>query len=88
MEDYKIIYEGFDKSKTSGTYTRLHYGDLRINKIWHPFVVHEVFMADSNRFSFTMLFTTDLRPNNEKEFERVIIEDAKERLNLHKTKIK
>lgn len=83
MDEYKIEFEDFDKSKIKGTYTRLHYGNLKIAKLKFSFVVYEVYMSESNYMSFSMNFT-DAKPDKSDQYKNKVIEQTKVKLNLNK----
>ena len=83
MNEFKIEFEDFDKSKIKGTYTRLHYGNLKISKLKFGFVVYEVFLNEINYLTFSINFT-DAKPERADELKNKIIEQVKNKLNLNK----
>lgn len=82
MDNYKIEFEDFDKTKFNG-YSRLHYGTLKIDKLKFPFVVYEVYVSDVKYHTFSMSFTESI-PDKQKDFYPLIIEQTKIKLNLIK----
>jgi hypothetical protein len=82
MDNYKIEFEDFDKTKFNG-YSRLHYGTLKVDKLKFPFVVYEVYLSKVNYHTFSMNFTESI-PDKQKEFGSLIIEQTKNKLNLVK----
>jgi hypothetical protein len=80
MDNYKIEYENFDKSKFNG-YSRLHYGILKIEKLKFSFVVYEVYVSEVNYHTFSCEFIEG-SPNNANEFRSKIIQQTKDKLNL------
>ncbi len=80
MDNYKIEYENFDKSKFNG-YSRLHYGILKIEKLKFSFVVYEVYVSEVNYHTFSCEFIEG-SPQNSKDFCVKIIEQTKTKLNI------
>lgn len=81
MENLKIEFDNFDKSKISGTYTRLHYGNLKVDKLKFPFVVYEVYLSQVKYHTFSMNFTESI-PDKSDELGKEIINQTKQKLNL------
>jgi hypothetical protein len=80
MDNYKIEFMDFDKSKFNG-YSRLHYGTLKIEKLKFSFVVYEILVSDVGYHTFSCEFI-DGSPSNANEFRSKIIQQTKEKLNL------
>ena len=78
-EDYKVQFEDFDKSKIPGTYTRLHYGTVKVNKLTFKFCVYETHLSAHNYLAFSLNFI-DATPGKPGDIARFVIERAKEKL--------
>jgi hypothetical protein len=78
-EDYTVRFEDFDKSKTDATYTRLHYGTVKVDKLHFKFCVYETFLSQHNYLTFSLNFI-DAKPGKPGEVSRFVIEKTKEKL--------
>lgn len=78
-EDYTVRFEDFDKSKIAGTYTRLHYGTVKVDKLNFKFCVYETFLSAHNYLTFSLNFI-DAKPGKPGDISKFVIEKAKEKL--------
>jgi hypothetical protein len=78
-EDYKVRFEDFDKSNIKQTYTRLHYGTVKVDKLTFKFCVYETFLSQHNYLTFSLNFI-DAKPGKSGDVSRFVIEKTKEKL--------
>lgn len=78
-EEYKVQFEDFDKSKIEQTYTRIHYGKVKVESLNFSFCVYETYMKECNYLTFSMNFL-DAVPGKKEEIGRYLIEKTKEKL--------
>lgn len=83
-EEYKVQFEDFDKSNINQTYTRIHYGTVKVDKLKFNFCVYETFLKEYGYLTFSMNFI-DAVPGKKEEIGKYLIEKTKEKL---KTKTK
>lgn len=83
-EDYPVRFEDFDKSNIKQTYTRLHYGTVKVDKLTFKFCVYETFISSCGYLTLSLNFI-DAAPGKSAEVSKFVIEKAKEKL---KTKTK
>lgn len=84
MDEYKVQFEDFDKSKIGVTYTRIHYGKVKVDNINFDFCVYETYLSDCNYLHFSMDFL-NATPGKSVDIGKFVISKAKEKLN-QKTK--
>lgn len=78
-EDYKVQFEDFDKSRIDNTYTRMHYGKVKVGNLNFNFCVYETYLKQYNYLTFSLNFI-DATPGNPSDVSRFVIEKAKEKL--------
>jgi len=78
-EEYKVQFEEFDKTKIPGTYTRIHYGTVKVEKLTFKFCIYEMYLKKSNYLSFYLNFI-DATPGKSADIISFVIEKAKEKL--------
>ncbi len=78
-EEYKIKFEDFDKSAIGQTYTRLHYGTVKVGPLTFKFCVYETFLKECNYKNFSLNFI-DAVPGNEESVSQYVIQITKEKL--------
>lgn len=78
-EEYPVRFEDFDKSNIKQTYTRLHYGTVKVDKLTFKFCVYETYLKQYNYLTFSLNFI-DATPGNPSDVSRFVIEKAKEKL--------
>ena len=83
-EDYKVRFEDFDKSNIKQTYTRLHYGTVKVGKLTFKFCVYETFISTCRYLTFSMNFI-DAKPGNSRDMSEFIINKTKEKLKTKTT---
>ena len=78
-EEYKVEFEDFDKSSIGQTYTRIHYGTVKVEKLTFKFCVYETFLKECNYLTFSASFL-DAAPGNKEEVGDYLIQKTKEKL--------
>jgi hypothetical protein len=78
-EEYAVRFEDFDKAKIPGTYTRLHYGTVKVDKLTFKFCVYETFLSAQGYLTFSLNFI-DAKPGKPEGVSKFVIEKAKEKL--------
>lgn len=81
--EYKIHFEGFDGSKIAGTYTRLHYGKVSVDKLDFGFCVYETYLSDCKYLHFSLNFI-NAKPGRWEAASKAVIEKTKEKLKTKK----
>lgn len=84
-EDYKIQFENFDKSKIPGTYTRIHYGTVKVGGLKFEFGVFETYLHEYNYLNFSINFINAL-PGRAEEVGNYVVNATKDKLLKSKTK--
>lgn len=78
-EEYAVRFEDFDKAKIPGTYTRLHYGTVKVDKLTFKFCVYETFLSAYDYLTFSLNFI-DAKPGKPGDITKFVIEKVKEKL--------
>lgn len=78
-EDYKVQFEDFDKSRIDQTYTRLHYGKVKVDRLNFNFCVYETFLSAYDYLTFSLNFI-DAKPGKPGDITKFVIEKVKEKL--------
>jgi hypothetical protein len=78
-EEYKVQFEDFDKSRIDQTYTRMHYGTVKVGSLKFGFCVYETFLKEHNYLTFSMNFIGGM-PGKSEEIGKYLIEKTKEKL--------
>lgn len=77
--EYKVQFEDFDRSRIENTYTRIHYGKVKVDSLNFSFCVYETYLKEYNYLTFSMNFL-DAVPGKKDEIGKYLIEKTKEKL--------